>query len=125
MRMILLIGLAGAMGAVTRYLLSSFVTGLFGAAFPWGTFLVNAAGCFLFGVAVGLADHFELVSDTARLILLTGFMGAFTTFSTFIFDIHILFAESRWMPGLFNMTGQIMIGLICLRVGQKLVDVLN
>lgn len=108
--MILLIGLAGAMGAVTRYLLSSFVTGLFGAAFPWGTFLVNAVGCFLFGVAVGLADHFELVSDTARLILLTGFMGAFTTFSTFIFDIHILFAESRWMPGLFNMTGQIMIG---------------
>ena len=125
MRMILLIGLAGAMGAVTRYLLSSFVTGLFGAAFPWGTFLVNAVGCFLFGVAVGLADHFELVSDTARLILLTGFMGAFTTFSTFIFDIHILFAESRWMPGLFNMTGQIMIGLIRLRVGQKLVDVLN
>ena len=125
MRMILLIGLAGAMGAVTRYLLSSFVTGLFGAAFPWGTFLVNAVGCFLFGVAVGLADHFELVSDTARLILLTGFMGAFTTFSTFIFDIHILFAESRWMPGLFNMTGQIMIGLICLRVGQKLVDVLK
>ena len=123
--MILLIGLAGAMGAVTRYLLSSFVTGLFGAAFPWGTFLVNAVGCFLFGVAVGLADHFELVSDTARLILLTGFMGAFTTFSTFIFDIHILFAESRWMPGLFNMTGQIMIGLICLWVGQKLVDVLN
>lgn len=108
----------------TCYLLSSFVTGLFGAALP-GDFSGQAVGCFLFGVAVGLADHFELVSDTARLILLTGFMGAFTTFSTFIFDIHILFAESRWMPGLFNMTGQIMIGLICLRVGQKLVDVLN
>ena len=55
MQQILLVGLAGAVGAVARYLLSSIVTGLFGASFPWGIFLVNVLGCFLFGIFFGLA----------------------------------------------------------------------
>lgn len=123
--MILLVGLAGALGAVARYLLSSAFTGLFGAAFPWGIFLVNVIGCFLFGVVVGLAGHFALVSDAVRLILLTGFMGSFTTFSTFIFDSQLFLCEGRWGATLFNLAGQIVIGMLCLWGGQKLAELLN
>lgn len=125
MQQILLIGLAGAVGAVARYLLSSIVTGLFGASFPWGIFLVNVLGCFLFGIVIGLAEHFELIGDVVRLTLLTGFMGAFTTFSTFIFDTHLFLGEGKWLMGMLNAAGQIVIGLICLWGGQKMVDMLN
>lgn len=125
MQQILLVGLAGALGAVARYLLSSVVTGLFGASFPWGTFLVNVLGCLLFGLVIGLAERFELIGDVVRLTLLTGFMGAFTTFSTFIFDTHLFLGEGKWLMGMLNVAGQIVIGMLCLWGGQKFVDMLN
>ncbi len=125
MHLILLVGLAGALGAVARYLLSSVMSGLLGASFPWGIFLVNVLGCLLFGIVVGLVEHFKLISDAVHLTLLTGFMGAFTTFSTFIFDTHLFLGEGKWMLGMLNVAGQIVIGMICLWGGQKFVDVLN
>ena len=60
-----------------------------------------------------------------RLTLLTGFMGAFTTFSTIIFDNHLFLGEGKWLMGMLNAAGQIVIGLICLWGGQKMVDMLN
>ena len=125
MQVVFLIGLAGAMGAIARYALSSLAAGVFGAAFPWGIFLVNMAGCFLFGIVSGLAGRFSLIDDTVRLILLTGFMGSFTTFSTFMFDSYIMGKEGRLGFALLNVAGQILVGLICLWGGQKLVEVLS
>ena len=125
MQLIFLVGVAGALGAIARYLLSGLFTAMFGAAFPWGIFIVNALGCLMFGLAVGMAEHFSLISDTVRLVLLTGFMGSFTTFSTFIFDAGIMFSQGRWMVSLLDLVGQVVVGLFCLWVGMRLVALMH
>lgn len=114
--------LAGAMGTLARYGLTVLFTLLFGCTFPWSVFLVNILGCFLFGSVWAAAGLLHLVGDTTRLIILTGFMGAFTTFSTFIFDAHTLLAADRWLALCFQTVGQVLLGLIALRLGIRMVS---
>lgn len=73
---------AGAAGAPVRYLVDGFVRDRAGAGFPWGTFVVNATGSLLLGLLTGLGLY-HAFPDTPRLVLGTGFCGAYTTFSTF------------------------------------------
>ena len=82
----LLIALGGGLGALARYGLGGLVQRLGRSNFPWGTFAVNMTGCLLFGLLWMLSTKHLSLSGQARLFLLTGFMGAFTTFSTFIFE---------------------------------------
>jgi fluoride exporter len=77
--------LAGAVGALARYVVDGFVQRRTGAAYPWGTFVINASGSLLLGVLTGLTMHHGL-SSTTETVLGTGFCGAFTTFSTFTFE---------------------------------------
>jgi CrcB protein len=92
---------AGAFGTVSRFLMQALAARLVGQQFPWGTLVVNVLGCFLFGVVWTLEQEHELVSAEARVILLVGFMGAFTTFSTFAFETVMLVRE----PGLLYAAG--------------------
>ena len=78
MRSVLFIALGGALGAVCRYLISRLAD----TSFPWGTFVVNLLGSFLIGIFVGFV-HKGLLSSDMKFLLVTGFCGAFTTFSTF------------------------------------------
>jgi CrcB protein len=113
----ILIGLAGAAGALTRYTLAGFVQQIMGSGFPWGTAAVNVLGSFLFGVVWSLADERLAISPEARTIILTGFMGAFTTFSTFMFETSNLLRDSQWLLAAGNIIGQIALGLIGLFLG--------
>ena len=79
---ILWIALAGALGTLARYGLGGAVQTVLGQNFPWGTLVVNAIGCLLFGLVWTLAEERLLISGHLRFIVLVGFMGAFTTFST-------------------------------------------
>lgn len=79
---ILALALGGALGTVCRYFVSVASTKLFGAVVPAGTFLVNLSGCFLLGLMFGLGEA-RGVSPGFRLFFMTGFLGAYTTFSTF------------------------------------------
>ncbi|HIX39444.1 CrcB family protein [uncultured Desulfovibrio sp.] len=121
---ILLFALAGALGSLARYGMTSAVGALLGSAFPWGVFVVNVLGCFLFGAVWAAAGLLHLISDSARLIILTGFMGAFTTFSTFIFDSQALLESGNWLALLLNAGGQLILGLLALRLGIRLVALL-
>ena len=95
MRTVLLLGVAGALGSMARYGLSALVGHWTGNAFPWGILVVNVLGCFLFGAIWAGLGVFHLLDDAARIVLLTGFMGAFTTFSTFALEnAHFLAAGS-------------------------------
>ena len=85
--------IAAAIGAPARYLLDTFVQGRTGTDFPWGTCIVNLSGSFVLGVVTGLALYHGLHED-ARLVVGTGFCGAYTTFSTFAFETLRL-AEGR------------------------------
>ena len=78
-----LIFAGGGAGSMLRYAVGLWVETRTGPGFPWGTFAVNASGCFLIGVLATLADEHAWITPAARLALVTGFLGGFTTFSTF------------------------------------------
>jgi len=103
MTRVLLIGLAGALGTIARYLVGLGARAAFGAAFPYGTLIVNVAGCFLIALVSQLAISTDLVSPTLRLTLTTGFMGGLTTYSSFNYETTELLRERAWAAGFANL----------------------
>jgi CrcB protein len=117
MQKLLWIGAAGALGALARYALGGLVQRAGGASFPWGTLIVNMLGSFLFGAIWSLAEDRLVISGETRLIILTGFMGAFTTFSTLMYETGALLREAEWGLAALNLLGQNAAGLACLFLG--------
>lgn len=117
MQKILLIGLAGACGALVRYGLGGMVQRYSGATFPWGTLVVNILGSFLFGFIWSLAEQRLVISPETRIIVLSGFLGAFTTFSSFMFETSSLMGEGQWLLAGLNIGGQILFGLTAMFLG--------
>lgn len=117
---ILLIALAGAIGTVSRYGLTRLVQHFTHDGFPWGTFAVNIIGCLLFGTFITLAEHRLEVSEETKTILLVGFFGAFTTFSTFAFDSGRFLWEAQWGLALANVAAHNVIGVACILIGLSL-----
>ncbi len=93
-----LIAVAGALGTLARYGLGGLVQEHSGKMFPWGTVAVNLLGCLVFGVIWSSLQERGPTSSETRTILLIGFMGAFTTFSTFIFETRKLLDDAQWLP---------------------------
>ncbi|MEX1300049.1 MAG: fluoride efflux transporter CrcB [Desulfotignum sp.] len=83
MEKLLLVMVGGSLGAASRYGISLLAVKMWGTRFPWGTLTVNLVGCFLIGLLFGLSDRMRLLTPEMRLLLITGFLGALTTFSTF------------------------------------------
>lgn len=117
MQKILFIALTGALGALARYWLSGAVYGLMGRDFPWGTAAVNVLGCFLFGLIWVLAEERHLIPAHLRIILLIGFMGSFTTFSTYVFESSALVQDAQWLKLGLNLLGQNLVGFAALYLG--------
>ncbi len=117
MNKLLLIALAGGVGTLARYGLSGLVYRLAGTNFPWGTSVVNILGCFVFGLLWVLGEGRLAISGEARAIILVGFMGAFTTFSTFIFETGGLLREAQWTLALGNLALQNLVGIAALWIG--------
>lgn len=117
MSKLILIGAAGAAGTLARYMLGGLVQKLYGGAFPWGTFAVNMTGTFLFGLVWGLAESRLVIGSDTRAVILVGFMGAFTTFSTFMFETGELLRDSQWALAAGNIALQNIIGVIFLILG--------
>jgi len=115
-----LIALAGAAGTLARYWLSGLVYDLIGREFPWGTAAVNILGCFLFGLVWELGGERMIIRTETRAIILTGFMGAFTTFSTFIFESGAFLEDGRVLPALANLGFQTVVGFAALFGGLML-----
>lgn len=120
MEKMILLGLSGALGTLARYTLSGLVQRLNGLDFPLGTFSVNILGCFLFGLVWALAENRLLISGETRTIVLSGFMGAFTTFSTFIFESGGMLQTAQWMLAALNIGGQVVTGVAALWLGLAL-----
>lgn len=117
---ILLIGCAGALGTLCRYGLGGWVSRWAPSSFPWGTVTVNGLGSFLFGFVWILAERRIGLSPEARIFVLTGFMGAFTTFSTYMFETGQMLRDAQWLPACANVMGQVMLGLVLLFAGMAL-----
>ncbi len=80
------VGVAGFFGAISRYWLDGLVSRFVGGSFPWGTFVVNMSGCFLIGLLTTALTERVLPHPTIRMAVTVGFVGAYTTFSTFAYE---------------------------------------
>jgi CrcB protein len=109
--------LGGAVGTVARYLLGGVVYRVLGTSFPYGTLIVNVSGCFILGILTALADKKFILGPDARLLLMIGFCGAFTTFSTLIFESDSLLKNGQAMRAFTNIFASVIIGFILFRVG--------
>lgn len=106
----LLVALGGAIGASARHLVVT-LTRSTATAFPWGTFIVNVAGCFAFGLIAGLGMGRIPLGQASRLFLLTGVLGGFTTYSSFAFDTLDLARAGQPALAVLNVAAQIIIGV--------------
>lgn len=114
----ILVGVGGFVGANARFILARGVGALFETRFPLGTFIVNMSGSFLLGVLGTIVAHKVMPnSEAIRLALGVGFLGAFTTFSTFEMETHALFEDGSWLMAALNMAASLLVGLIALRAG--------
>jgi CrcB protein len=114
----LLVGLGGFIGANARYVVAGIVGTSVDTRFPLGTFLINVSGSFLLGVLGTVAGQkIAPSSDALRLALGVGFLGAFTTFSTFEFETHALLEDGSWMISTANVIASVALGLLAVRAG--------
>lgn len=116
----LIVAAGGALGSMARYALSHTAGLLLPTAFPYGTFLVNAIGCFVFGAIVGFAEGRGTLTPAARLFWLVGVLGGFTTFSSYAYDTVVLARGGSLPLAVVNTAGQIVIGLSFLSLGWYL-----
>ncbi|MEY2983174.1 MAG: fluoride efflux transporter CrcB [Planctomycetota bacterium] len=113
----LLLGAAGAGGAIARYLIHAIVAPTARGAFPWSTLAINCAGSFAFGLVTVLAETNGVLSPRARVVVLTGFLGAFTTFSTFAFENAELLRLGHTARAMANILAQNLGAIVCVFAG--------
>ena len=114
----------GATGTVIRYVLSGAAYRIFGVGFPYGTFAVNLIGCFILGFLASFTERKFFLDTNARLLLMVGFCGAFTTFSTFILETANLIKDGEATRAFLNVILSVVIGFIVLRLGVLLGEIL-
>jgi CrcB protein len=121
MTLTLLVALGGAAGSVARYLTTLSLAQLLGTHFPWGTLAVNIVGSFLMGLVIALGSHKLQMSNETRVLLTTGFLGGFTTFSAFSLDFALLFERKDYMLAALYLAGSVSLSILALFAALYLV----
>jgi CrcB protein len=114
---VLVVALGGAFGAVARYGLSGWVQNLLGTTFPMGTLVVNVIGSFLLGLSLPLFESLAWSAE-ARTMVTMGFLGAFTTYSTFSYEAVVLLEGGEWARGGMYIGGSLLLGLVAVVGGM-------
>jgi len=118
LRRYLAIAAAGSLGAMFRYFVASQV-GRFGFRFPWGTFIINITGSLFLGWFLTIVPKHN-ISDATRLAIGVGFVGAYTTFSTFMYESNQLADDGAGLLAIMNIVGSLAVGIIAVRCGMWL-----
>lgn len=113
------LAVAGAVGAPTRYLVDAAIGERVGGSFPWGTFVINTTGSLLLGFLTGLGLY-HAFPRTPRIVLGTGFVGAYTTFSTYTYETVTLMEEGGGLQGARNALGTLIAGALAAAAGLAL-----
>lgn len=114
----LIAGLGGFAGSGCRYLTGVAGKKLFGDKYPVGTFAVNVIGCFIIGLFVGLWDRHDM-SPLVNALLISGFCGGFTTFSSFSHDSFAMIQKGEWMKFILYIVPSVVLGLLMVWLGMK------
>ena len=118
MSKILLIGIGGFLGAISRYLASGWVYKVFDNPwFPYGTLAVNILGCLLIGFLGGISELKQIFTPETRMLIFVGFLGGFTTFSTFGFEVFQYVRDGQYFTSLINILFHIIFGLTAVWLG--------
>ena len=116
--------IGGSVGTISRYLLGGFVYSISGTSFPYGTLVINLLGCFIIGFLSTMAEEKFLLGSNVRVMLMVGFCGAFTTFSTLIFETNNLVRDGEMIRAFTNLAVSIIAGLILFRIGIVLAEII-
>jgi len=119
MRSIFYVGVGSFIGGVFRYLISSWALKILDPSFPYGTLAVNVVGCLLIGFLAGLAESRLILTTDARLFLVVGIVGGFTTFSAFAWETFSLARSTQGIAAL-NIALQLILGLLAVWIGHLL-----
>jgi CrcB protein len=115
---VLLAGLGGMIGSILRYLLNTAVYHwLDYPSFPYGTFIVNIAGCLVIGILGGLAEFREAFTPELRVFVFIGLLGGFTTFSSFGLETFNLLRDGQMLYAISNVVLQVVLGLSAVWLG--------
>lgn len=117
---IFLVLLGGGIGSVVRYLLSYFLTKNSTTQFPWATFIANCLGCLIIGLLFGYIQKNNVQNETLKLLVITGFCGGFTTFSTFSLENIQFIQNQNYNLALLYTISSIFIGFLGVLIGFKL-----
>jgi CrcB protein len=117
---LLLIGLGGFAGAISRYLVDGFVADRTAGAFPWGTLAVNLSGSFVLGLLFAMTAERAILPADIRGPVMIGFIGAYTTFSTFMLESWVLIENGSYLPAVANLGGSVLLGLVAVLAGLTL-----
>jgi len=113
----LLIGLGGFFGAITRYVVDGAVSDRTGGTYPWGTFVINMTGSFILGLLFALTAERAILPADIRGPVMIGFIGAYTTFSTWMLESWRLVEGGSYGPALANLGGSVLLGLVAVSAG--------
>jgi CrcB protein len=113
-----IIGIGGFIGAVARYALALWIGQRWGRTFPLGTFVINVSGSFFIGLLMVLLTERLSVSPQWRLLLVVGFLGAYTTFSTFEYETGKLLEDSEMLLAALNVILSVFFGFVALKLGE-------
>lgn len=118
---ILVVALGGAAGSILRYLCQKWINEGYHHNFPLATFLVNISGCLLIGILYALGEKGNILSPQTRLLLITGFCGGFTTFSTFAFENMNLLRIGDGFYFLLYAIGSVVLGIAAVYAGNLII----
>ena len=116
----LLIACGGGAGAILRYAMAGWGQRLVGGIFPVGTLMVNTLGCLAIGFLASLFAGPLLIRDEYRIAILVGFLGGFTTFSTYGYETFALLGDGEWWSAAANVFFSNVLGLLALWIGVRL-----
>jgi CrcB protein len=115
---IFMIGIGGFLGAISRYGVALWIGQRWGRSFPFGTFVINVSGSFLIGLIMSLLTERFMVNPQWRLMLVVGFLGAYTTFSTFEYETGALLKDSEYLIAGLNVVMSVFAGFVALKIGE-------
>jgi len=112
-----MVAAGGALGAMARYALGGLVQEWAGARFPYGTLVINISGCLVMGVVMTLLTERGILHPNWRFLVPVGFIGAYTTFSTFEYETLRAVEQGAWLIGLGNVLASVVLGFASVALG--------
>jgi CrcB protein len=119
-KQLLLVGLGGGAGSILRYISVLCIQKYASTLFPLAVFTVNIAGCLLFGLFAGFAGKYGIVGNDMKMLLLTGFCGGYTTFSTFSAENLALLHDGRYAVAALYIAASVVTGILAVIAGHYL-----